>query len=64
LLQNVVRPSRRVLVAGSRGNFVFPPNAPGTDRTAILHLELGRDGVRAHRLQGARIVGVQPRVGK
>jgi poly-gamma-glutamate capsule biosynthesis protein CapA/YwtB (metallophosphatase superfamily) len=64
VLQNVVRPSRRVLVAWSLGNFVFPPNSPGTDRTAILHLELGRDGVRAHRLQGARIVGVQPRVGK
>lgn len=62
LLQAVVRPARRVLVAWSLGNFVFPANSPGTDRTAILHLDLARDGVRAHRLQHVRIVGVQPRL--
>jgi poly-gamma-glutamate capsule biosynthesis protein CapA/YwtB (metallophosphatase superfamily) len=62
VLQAVVRPTRRALVAWSLGNFVFPPNSPGTDRTAILHLDLARDGVRAYRLQHARIVGVQPRV--
>jgi poly-gamma-glutamate capsule biosynthesis protein CapA/YwtB (metallophosphatase superfamily) len=62
LLQAVVRPTRRALVAWSLGNFVFPPSSPGTDRTAILHLELARDGVRAHRLQAVRIVGVQPRL--
>jgi poly-gamma-glutamate synthesis protein (capsule biosynthesis protein) len=61
LLQAVVRPTRRALVAWSLGNFVFPPSSPGTDRTAILHLDLARDGVRAHRLQPVRIVGVQPR---
>ena len=62
LLQAIVRPTRRALVAWSLGNFVFPPSSPGTDRTAILHLDLARDGVRAHRLQPVRIVGVQPRV--
>jgi poly-gamma-glutamate capsule biosynthesis protein CapA/YwtB (metallophosphatase superfamily) len=62
LLQAVVRPTRRALVAWSLGNFVFPPSSPGTDRTAILHLDLARDGVRAHRLQHVRIVGVQPRL--
>jgi poly-gamma-glutamate capsule biosynthesis protein CapA/YwtB (metallophosphatase superfamily) len=61
VLQAVVRPARRVLVAWSLGNFVFPPSSPGTDRTAILHLDLARDGVRAYRLQHVRIVGVQPR---
>ena len=62
LLQAIVRPTRRALVAWSLGNFVFPPSSPGTDRTAILHLDLAPDGVRAHRLQPVRIVGVQPRV--
>jgi poly-gamma-glutamate capsule biosynthesis protein CapA/YwtB (metallophosphatase superfamily) len=62
VLQDVVRPTRRVLVAWSLGNFVFPPNSPGTDRTAILHVDLALDGVRAYRLQRARIVGVQPRL--
>lgn len=62
ILQDVVRPTRRVLVAWSLGNFVFPPNSAGTDRTAILHVDLAQDGVRAYRLQRARIVGVQPRL--
>ena len=61
VFQAVVRPTRRVLVAWSLGNFVFPPSSPGTDRTAILHLDLARDGVRTYRLQHVRIVGVQPR---
>ena len=64
LLQAIVRPTRRALVAWSLGNFVFPPSSPGTDRTAILHLDLARDGVRAHRLQPVRIVGVQPRLAR
>jgi poly-gamma-glutamate synthesis protein (capsule biosynthesis protein) len=62
LLQAVIRPTRRALVAWSLGNFVFPPSSPGTDRTAILHLDLARDGVRAYRLRPVRIVGVQPRL--
>jgi poly-gamma-glutamate capsule biosynthesis protein CapA/YwtB (metallophosphatase superfamily) len=62
VLQDVVRPTRRALVAWSLGNFIFPPNSPGTDRTAILHLDLALDGVRAYRLQPARIVSVQPRL--
>jgi poly-gamma-glutamate synthesis protein (capsule biosynthesis protein) len=62
ILQDVVRPTRRVLVAWSLGNFVFPPKSAGTDRTAILHVDLAQDGVRAYRLQRARIVGVQPRL--
>jgi poly-gamma-glutamate capsule biosynthesis protein CapA/YwtB (metallophosphatase superfamily) len=62
VLQRVIRPTGRALVGWSLGNFVFPPHSPGTDQTAILHLDLGRDGVRGHRLQHARIVGVQPRL--
>ncbi len=62
VLQAVVRPTRRVLVAWSLGNFVFAPHSAGTRRTAILHLDLTQDGVRAYRLQAARIVGVQPRL--
>jgi poly-gamma-glutamate capsule biosynthesis protein CapA/YwtB (metallophosphatase superfamily) len=62
LFQPVVRPTRRALVAWSLGNFVFPTNSPGTDRTAILLLDLARGGVRAHRLQHVRIVGIQPRL--
>jgi poly-gamma-glutamate capsule biosynthesis protein CapA/YwtB (metallophosphatase superfamily) len=62
VFQAVVRPTRRALVAWSLGNFVFPPNSAGTDRTSILHLDLARDGVRAYRLQHVRIVGVQPRL--
>jgi len=61
VLQPIVRPARRSLVAWSLGNFVFAPNSPGTDRTGILHVDLAADGVRTHRLQRARIVGVQPR---
>jgi poly-gamma-glutamate capsule biosynthesis protein CapA/YwtB (metallophosphatase superfamily) len=61
VLQPIVQPARRVLVAWSLGNFVFSPNSPGTDRTGILHVDLGADGVRAYRLQRVRIVGVQPR---
>jgi poly-gamma-glutamate synthesis protein (capsule biosynthesis protein) len=62
VLQDVVRPTPRVLVAWSLGNFVFAPHSPGTDRTAILHLDLARDGVRVYRLQRVRIVGIQPRL--
>jgi poly-gamma-glutamate capsule biosynthesis protein CapA/YwtB (metallophosphatase superfamily) len=62
VLQHVLRPSRRTLVAWSLGNFVFPPHSPGTDRTGILLIDFGADGVRAHRLVPARIVGVQPRL--
>jgi poly-gamma-glutamate synthesis protein (capsule biosynthesis protein) len=64
VLQHVLRPSRRTLVAWSLGNFVFPPNSPDTDRTGILQVDIGADGVRAHRLRPARIVGVQPRLGR
>jgi poly-gamma-glutamate capsule biosynthesis protein CapA/YwtB (metallophosphatase superfamily) len=60
VLQPVVLPARRLLVAWSLGNFVFSPNSPGTDRTGILLVDLGADGVRGHRLRPARIVGVQP----
>lgn len=62
VLQPVVRPARRLLVAWSLGNFVFSPNSPGTERTGILFVDLGADGVRAHRLRPVRIIGVQPRL--
>ena len=49
-------------VAWSLGNFVFGANSPGTERTGILRLELGRDGVLGHGFRRARIVQYQPRL--
>jgi poly-gamma-glutamate capsule biosynthesis protein CapA/YwtB (metallophosphatase superfamily) len=64
VLQPVVRPGRRLLVAWSLGNFVFSPKSPGTDRTGILLVDIGADGVWGHRLRPVRIIGVQPRRGR
>jgi poly-gamma-glutamate capsule biosynthesis protein CapA/YwtB (metallophosphatase superfamily) len=50
------------LVAWSLGNFVFPAFSPGTTRTGILRIGLGRDGVRSFGFRRARIHGVQPRL--
>jgi poly-gamma-glutamate capsule biosynthesis protein CapA/YwtB (metallophosphatase superfamily) len=49
-------------VAWSLGNFVFDWNSPGTDRTGILRLGLGRAGVVSSRFLPARINWVQPRL--
>jgi poly-gamma-glutamate capsule biosynthesis protein CapA/YwtB (metallophosphatase superfamily) len=49
-------------VAWSLGNFVFDWNSPGTDRTGILRLGLGRAGVVSSRFLRARINWVQPRL--
>jgi poly-gamma-glutamate capsule biosynthesis protein CapA/YwtB (metallophosphatase superfamily) len=49
-------------VAWSLGNFVFDWNSPGTDRTGILRLGLGRAGVVSSSFLPARINWVQPRL--
>jgi poly-gamma-glutamate synthesis protein (capsule biosynthesis protein) len=49
-------------VAWSLGNFVFDWHSPGTDRTGILRLGLGRAGVISSRFLRARINWVQPRL--
>jgi poly-gamma-glutamate capsule biosynthesis protein CapA/YwtB (metallophosphatase superfamily) len=49
-------------VAWSLGNFVFAWNSPGTNRTGILRLGLGRTGVVSSRFLPARINWVQPRL--
>ena len=49
-------------VAWSLGNFVFGTNSPGTERTGILRLELGRGGVLGHGFRRARIAQYQPRL--
>jgi poly-gamma-glutamate synthesis protein (capsule biosynthesis protein) len=62
---HVLQPIRRMrtrLVAWSLGNFVFAAHSPGTERTGILRMKLGADGVLAHGFRRARIHGVQPRL--
>ena len=49
-------------VAWSLGNFVFDWNSPGTNRTGILRLGLGRNGVVSSRFLKARINWVQPQL--
>jgi Bacterial capsule synthesis protein PGA_cap len=49
-------------VAWSLGNFVFDWNSPGTNRTGILRLGLGSNGVVSPRVLKARINWVQPRL--
>jgi hypothetical protein len=49
-------------VGWSLGNFVFGASSPGTERTGILGLELGRHGVLGHGFRRARIVRYQPRL--
>ena len=41
VLQGVVRPTRRVLVAWSLGNFVFPPNSPGPCLPSLVRTTSG-----------------------
>jgi poly-gamma-glutamate capsule biosynthesis protein CapA/YwtB (metallophosphatase superfamily) len=62
VLQPIVRRGKRRLVAWSLGNFVFAAFSPGTERTGILRVSLGADGVRGWRFRRARIHGVQPRL--
>jgi Bacterial capsule synthesis protein PGA_cap len=53
----------RRLVAWSLGNFVFGAHSPGTARTGILRVKLGRAGVLGYGFRRARIGGpfaVQP----
>ena len=52
---------RNRFVAWSLGNFVFDWTSPGTDRTGILRLGLGRNGVASSSFLPARINWVQPR---
>ena len=62
VLQPIARSGAR-LVAWSLGNFVFAAHSPGTQRTGILRLRLGADGVLGWTFKRARISGVQPRLG-
>ncbi|MGI8606691.1 MAG: CapA family protein [Gaiellaceae bacterium] len=62
---HVQQPRERLgnrFVAWSLGNFVFGATSPGTERTGILRLELGRRGVLGHGFRRARIVLYQPRL--
>jgi poly-gamma-glutamate synthesis protein (capsule biosynthesis protein) len=63
VLGDVARPTRRSIVAWTLGNFVFPSGGL-TGRTAILHVALGADGVRGHRLLPVRIDGFRPRLSR
>jgi poly-gamma-glutamate capsule biosynthesis protein CapA/YwtB (metallophosphatase superfamily) len=62
VLQPIARPSPRLLVAFSLGNFVFPAGSPGTQRTGVLEVDVASDGVRGFRLRPATIVDGQPRL--
>ncbi len=61
VLQPRDRRGRR-FVAWSLGNFVFAWNSPGTNRTGILRLGLGRSGAVSSKFLRARINWVQPRL--
>ena len=60
VLQPIARPTPRLLVAFSLGNFVFPAGSPGTQRTGVLEVDVAFDGVRGFRLRPATIVDGQP----
>ncbi len=57
----VTRPTSSTLVAWSLGNFVFPSSGV-TARTAILHVNVDRRGVRGFRLLPVAIEGFRPRL--
>jgi poly-gamma-glutamate synthesis protein (capsule biosynthesis protein) len=61
VLGGLGRPTAHALVAWTLGNFVFPSGGV-TGRTAILHVELDRRGVRAARLVPVTIDGFRPRL--
>ena len=54
-------PTSSTLVAWSLGNFVFPSSGV-TARTAILHVDVDRRGVRGFRLLPVAIEGFRPRL--
>jgi poly-gamma-glutamate capsule biosynthesis protein CapA/YwtB (metallophosphatase superfamily) len=56
----VSSPTRHTVVAWTLGNFVFPSGSPDTERTGILTVALGRDGVRGWRVVHATIHGFRP----
>lgn len=65
VLQPIEQPRPRRLVAWSLGNFVFGANTPGTERTGVLRVRLGRRGGLLYGFRRARIggaFGVQPRL--
>jgi poly-gamma-glutamate synthesis protein (capsule biosynthesis protein) len=64
VLQPIVRPARRSLVAFSLGNFVFPAASPNTEKTGVLQIDVAADGVRGFRLDRATIVDGQPRLSR
>jgi poly-gamma-glutamate synthesis protein (capsule biosynthesis protein) len=64
VLEPIVRPARRSVVAFSLGNFVFPAASPNTERTGVLEIDVAADGVRGFRLDRAKIVDGQPRLSR
>jgi hypothetical protein len=60
VLQPVVVPRPRRVIAYSMGNFVFGASSPGTTRTGILELRLTARGVIGRSFRHATIVGTRP----
>ena len=60
VLQPVVVPRPRRVIAYSMGNFVFGASSPATTRTGILELRLSTRGVIGRRFRHATIVGTRP----
>ena len=60
VLQPIVRPAPRRVVAYSLGNFVWSAGSAATARTGLLRLELSARGVEGMRFIAARIVGTRP----
>jgi hypothetical protein len=61
VLQPVVRPSPRRVVAYSLGNFVWSASSAASSRTGLLTVSLSARGVEAVSLRHATIVGTRPR---
>jgi poly-gamma-glutamate capsule biosynthesis protein CapA/YwtB (metallophosphatase superfamily) len=62
VLEPIRHPPHR-LIAYSLGNFVFSAASPGTQRTGILEVRLGRGRVLGSRLVRAHIVASRPVLG-
>jgi Bacterial capsule synthesis protein PGA_cap len=62
VLQVMGRRPRGRFASWSLGNFVFAADSPGTERTGILRLRLGRRGVLRWGFRRATIHWVQPRL--
>jgi poly-gamma-glutamate synthesis protein (capsule biosynthesis protein) len=61
VLQPIVRPSPRRVVAYSLGNFVWSAGSAASSRTGLLTVRLSARGVEGVALRSARIVDTRPR---